>query len=134
MVNTLNIPGLGRLEIIETYAYYDEPVLFSCKNVLNQFYFVVAADENDRYETWLYVRVSNERLNLIRKGKIDLHDAFACSEDGTVLQVRFPYDKQLVPKIDPVETKQISMELLPIPGECLDYEDDIILFITKCLE
>lgn len=32
MADILNIPSLGRLEIIETYAYYDQPVLFSCKN------------------------------------------------------------------------------------------------------
>ena len=28
----LNITGLGRLEIVETYEYYDQPVLFSCKS------------------------------------------------------------------------------------------------------
>ena len=52
-------------------------------------YLAVAADENDQHETWLYARVSSERLNRIRSGAIDLHDAFADTEDGHLLQVRF---------------------------------------------
>ena len=126
MVNTLNIPSLGKLEIIETYAYYDEPILFSCQNALGHIYLVVAADENDQYETWLYARVTIERLNLIRCGKIDLHNAFADSEDGSLLQIGFPYGDQTEPKIESVQSNQISEDMLPIPGECLDFETDIL--------
>lgn len=125
MFNTLNIPDLGKLEIVETYAFYDEPVLFSCQNTLSRLYLVVAADENEQNETWLYAEVSTERLNLIRSGSIDLHDAFAVTEDGRVLQVRFPHDPQSEPKIEYVQSEQISKDMLPIPGECLDYEKDI---------
>ena len=92
MDDLLNIPMLGRLEIVETFAYYDQPVLFSCKNAAGHLYLVVAADENDYYETWLYAGVSKERLNLIRSGAIDLHDAFADPEDGFLVQARVPYD------------------------------------------
>ena len=125
MFNTLNIRDLGKLEIVETYAFYDEPVLFSCQNTLGRLYLVVAADENDQNETWLYAEVSTERLNLIRSGSIDLHDAFADTEDGRVLQVRFPHNAQSDPKIEYVQSEQISKDMLPIPGECLDFEKDI---------
>ena len=94
MADILNIPGLGKLEIVEVYIYYDQPVLFSCKNAAGHLYLVLAADENDQYETWLYAAVSVERLNHIRSGAIDLHDAFADSEDGFLLQVIVPYDDQ----------------------------------------
>ena len=137
MFNTLNIPNLGKLEIVETYAFYDEPVLFSCKNTVGRLYLVVAADENDQNETWLYAEVSTERLNLIRSGLIDLHDAFADTEDGSVLQVRFPYDDQTEPKIESVQSEQISEDMLPIPGECLDFEIDIfpvLKDVKKCDE
>ena len=83
----LNIPELGKLEIIEIYDYYDQPILFACKNAAGHFYFVVAADEDEQHETWLYVEVSLERLNLIRSGTIDLHDAFAYPERDCVFQV-----------------------------------------------
>lgn len=38
MVNILNIPELGKLEIVEIYEYYDQPVLYSCKNAMGHFY------------------------------------------------------------------------------------------------
>ena len=120
MADILNIPSLGRLEIIETYTYYDQPVLFSCKNAAGHLYLVVAADENDQYETWLYAGVSPERLNHIRSGAIDLHDAFADPEDGFLFQVIVPYDNQSPLQIEPVQSNQISKDMLPMPGERLD--------------
>ena len=123
MVDTLNIPTLGKLEIVETYAYYDEPILFSCKNAAGHLYLVVAADENEAYETWLYAEVSAERLNSIRSGAIDLHDAFAKTEDGQILQVKFPYDNSL-PESDSVQSNQISDDMLPEPGECLEFQSE----------
>lgn len=121
MVDTLNIPALGKLEIVETYAYYDEPILFSCKNAAGDLYFVVAADENEVYETWLYAEVSAKRLNAICSGAIDLHDAFANTEDGRILLVKFPYDRSL-PESDFVQSNQISEDMLPQPGECLEFQ------------
>lgn len=38
MVQILEIPELGKLEIIEVYEYYDQPVLFSCKNAADHLY------------------------------------------------------------------------------------------------
>ena len=133
MVDTLKVPDLGRLEIVETYAYYDEPVLFSCKNAAGQFYLVVAADENDQYETWLYAKVSIERLNLIRSDLIDLHDAFADTEDGSVFQVRFSYD-QTEPILESVQSNQISEDMLPIPGEYLELETDTLPLLSNAEE
>ena len=124
MFDTLNIPSLGRLEIVETYAYYDQPVLFSCKNSKDHLYLVIAVDENDQYETWLYAKVSVERLNLVRSGAIDLHDAFADPEDGRLLQVRFSYDAPTSPQIESIEANQVSEDMLPLPGECLDLETE----------
>ena len=126
MFDTLNIPSLGRLQIIETYAYYDQPVLFSCKDATGHLYLAVAADENDQHETWLYVRVSSERLNCIRSGAIDLHEAFADTEDGHLLQVKFPYASPTGPQIESIKANQVSEDMLPIPGECLDLKIEIL--------
>ena len=120
MADILNITGLGRLEIVETYVYYDQPVLFSCKSAAGHLYLAVAADKNDKHETWFYVGVSAERLNLIRSGTIDLHDAFADPEDGFLLQEIIPYDDQTQPRMEPIEPDQISEDMLPIPGERLN--------------
>ena len=49
-----NISELGKLEIIEIYDYYDQPILFACKNAAGHLHLVVAADE--------FVRKSRENL------------------------------------------------------------------------
>ena len=127
----LNIADLGRLEIIEIYDYYDQPILFACKNAAGHLYLVVAADENDHYETWLYVRVSAERLNLIRSGTIDLHDAFADSENGHLLQVKFSYNNPTSPQIEHLESNQIPEDMPPTPGECLELETETSPVFSK---
>ena len=124
MADILNIPSLGKLEIVETYAYYDQPVLFSCRNAAGHLYLVVAADENDQYDTWLYAGVSAERLNHIRSGAIDLHDAFADPEDGFLFQVIAPYSNQNPLQIEAIRPDQISEDMLPMPGECLNLETE----------
>ena len=130
MADILNITGLGRLEIVETYVYYDQPILFSCKSAADHLYLVVAADKNDECETWLYVRVSVERLNLIRSGVIDLHDAFAKPEDGFLLQEIIPYDDQTQPRMESIQPDQVSEDMLPTPGESLDLETEMPLVLS----
>ncbi len=120
-----------QLEIIEIYDYYDQPILFACKNAADHLHLVVAADENDQHETWLYVRVSAERLNLIRSGTIDLHDAFADSENGHLLQVKFSYDNPASPQIEHLESNQIPEDMLPTPGECLNLETETFPMLSK---
>ena len=127
----LNIADLGKLEIIEIYDYYDQPILFACKSAAGHLYLVVAADEDDHYETWLYVRVSAERLNLIRSGTIDLHDAFANSENGHLLQVKFSYNNPTSSQVQHLETNRIPKDMLPTPGERLDLETETSPVFSK---
>ena len=134
MDDLLNIPMLGKLEIVETYAYYDQPVLFSCQNAAGHLYLVVAADENDRHDTWLYAGVSGERLNLIRSGAIDLHDAFADPEDGHLFQATIPYDTQTEIEIDPILPNQVSEDMFPVPGERLDLKTDTLPVLSNSKE
>ncbi|MDE0013749.1 MAG: hypothetical protein OXU36_21590 [Candidatus Poribacteria bacterium] len=126
MLDILNIPELGKLEIVEVYEYYDQPVLYSCKNASGHFYLVVAAAEDDQFLTWLCVAVSIERLNLIRSGKIDLHDAFVNSENPHAIQVRVPYEEETSVQTDFTYSSQIPEDMLPVSGECLDFETEIL--------
>ena len=134
MVNILNIPELGELEIVEIYEYYDQPVLYSCKNASGHYYLVVAAAEDDQFLTWLCVAVSTERLNLIRSGKIDLHDAFADSENRYAIQVRVPYQKHAPVQTDFIQSDQIPEDMLPLPGECLDIEIETLPVVSNVEE
>lgn len=125
MADILNITGLGKLEIVETYIYYDQPVLFSCKSAAGHLYLGVAADKNDERETWLYVGVSAERLNFVRSGVIDLHNAFAEPEDGFLLKETVPYDETL-PQMESIHPDQISEDMLPMPGERLNLKTETL--------
>ena len=131
MVDILNIPELGKLEIVEIYEYYDQPVLYSCKNASGHFYLVVAAAEDDQFLTWLCVAVSTERLNLIRSGKIDLHDAFAYPENPYAIQIRVPYDEHASVQTDLIQSNQIPEDMLPMPGECLDLQTDTLPVLSN---
>ena len=46
---------LGKLELIEVYEFYDQPILFSCRNASDAIFMGVFADEDDDFETWLYI-------------------------------------------------------------------------------
>ena len=130
----LNIPELGKLEIVEIYEYYDQPVLYSCKNAMGHLYLVVAADEDDQYLTWLCVAVSTERLNRIRSGKVDLHDAFAYPESAYVVQVKVPYNKHASTKVDFIPSNLIPEDMLPVSGEYLDLEIERLPMISDAEE
>ena len=134
MLDILNIPELGKLEIIEVYEYYDQPVLYSCKNASGHFYLVVAAAEDAQFLTWLCVAASTERLNLIRSGKIDLHDAFVNSENPYAIQVRVPYEEHASVQTDFIQSNQIPEDMLPMPGECLDLETEILPVLSDTEE
>ena len=134
MDDLLNNRVLGRLEILETFEYYDQPVLFSCKNAAGHLHLVVAADENDQNETWLYAGVSEERLNLIRSGAIDLHDAFADPEDGFLVQAIVPYDNQTEIQIDSIPPNQVPEDMFPVPGERLDLKIDTLPVLSNSKE
>ena len=134
MLDILNIPELGKLEIVEVYEYYDQPVLYSCKNASGHFYLVVAAAEDDQFLTWLCVAVSTERLNLIRFGKIDLHDAFADSENPYAIQVRVPYEEHASVQTDFIQSNQIPEDMLPLSGEHLDIETEILPVLSDVEE
>ena len=134
MADILNITGLGKLEIVEIYVYYDQPVLFSCKSAAGHLYLGVAADKNDECETWLYVGISAERLNLVRSGAIDLHDAFAEPEDSFLLQEIVPYDGQTQPRLELIQPDQISEDMLPTAGERLELETDTLPILKNSEE
>ena len=59
-----------RLETLEIYVYYDEPVLFSCKNSAGEKFLAVALEEG-----WGYIPISEEALTDIKSGNVDLLSA-----------------------------------------------------------
>lgn len=91
MYNILNNPQLGELEVIEVYEYFNMPLLFSCKNLVDSFYVALCADDLPEHDMWLYTEISLKRLNLLRFGLINVHDVFAKPEMGRLLKATIPH-------------------------------------------
>ncbi len=123
MSNILNIPELGELEIVEIYDYFNVPILFSCRNSVSHLYIVIFADHSPEYETWLYVEVSLMRLNLIRSGKVNLHDAFAKPEMGRLLKAMIPHSSSAEFNSEYVTPDQLHSDVFPPVDEYLNLGD-----------
>ncbi|MBI5668432.1 hypothetical protein FBR06_10570 [Betaproteobacteria bacterium PRO4] len=113
---------LGKLEIIEIYEHYDQPLLFACRNASDNLYLVVLEDEEDEFENWLYASMSPARFAQVRSGGIDLYNAFKNAEDGFVFLVKLYRDRQIPSVITKVPTDQLQDEQLPESGEALNLE------------
>ena len=110
---------LGELEIVDVYEFYDRPLLFSCINALGIHYLVVLADVDDETETWLYASVSPARLQDVRSGGVDLHDAFGLTEDQTIFVVRQGRTDSCLKEINRVACESLIEDWLPSPGAIL---------------
>ena len=93
----------------------------------------VFADEDDNFETWLYIGVSPHRFNQIRSGAIDLHDTFSEVEDGIIYQIKVPHDEQ-IPESMPISATQIPDDMLPLPGEFINLETPTLPELDEDIE
>ena len=124
---------LGKLELIEVYEFYDQPILFSCRNASDAIFIGVFADEDDNFETWLYVGVSPHRFKQIRSGVIDLHDVFSQAEDGIVNQIKVFHDEHM-PLSMAIPASEIPNDMLPLPGEFINLETPTLPELDEDLE
>lgn len=108
---------LGDPRIVEVIEYYDRPLLFVCKNNLGRLYLAVLADDTGDIESWLYVEMSPTRWQRVRRGNIDLHDALAKAESGTVYRVYCESQTGRVSTLGRVNCEEIQETEIPVPGE-----------------
>lgn len=134
MSNILNVPELGELEIVEVYDYFNVPILFSCRNSVSHLYIVLFADHSPEYETWLYAEVSLMRLNLIRSGKVNLHDAFSKPEMGRLLKAMIPHNNSGELNSEYITPDQLHSDVFPPVDEYLNLEDTPLFAQTNLVE
>ncbi len=124
------LTNLGKLEIIEVYVYYDQPCLFSCKNLTGHIFLAVWIDETEVEDIWLYVPISKQRFQSIRSGEIDLRDAFLKSEDSFVYKVIIPQEN-LPSLVETIQSDRLNEDWLPVAGEYLECELQELNVLTK---
>jgi hypothetical protein len=109
----------GSLVLIETYEFYDGPKLFACRNAIGQIYFGLWVGSDRESENYWLVPASQERLEFLRSGGLDLATAFADPELG------FLYLCKVTPSNGSTETtallaEQLDRNLFPEAGERLN--------------
>jgi len=67
-------PSGGPLEIRETLIEYDGPQVFVARNVANAVFVAIHGPDTDGVDTWLFVRVSPNRLGQLKNSSITLRE------------------------------------------------------------
>lgn len=116
---------LGKLRIIEIYEFYNTPVLFACKNKTGHVFLVVWLDETDAADVWLYTPISPSRFTMVRRGEIDLHEAFMQPEDEIALQVTVYKDLSRMADITLIPANDLNPDWAPARGEYLKIPEEL---------
>lgn len=103
---------LGDLGLDETFVFYDGPRLFTCRSLTDQRYLVAWAEEGETSDRWLYVPVSQNRLNLIRSGGVTVRSAFLQPE-GFVYVVTIADDDETAESVEPISPSALPDNWLP---------------------
>jgi hypothetical protein len=117
---------LGNLKMMEVYVEFNGARLFSCRNQVGQIFLAVWVDEEEEFNLWLYALVSLQKLNSIRSGNIDLHDAFESTEDGFIYEVNLNCSNGLY-EVKKVFCSEVEEECLPLQDSFLRCEAELVL-------
>lgn len=83
---------IGELLITDVLASYDGPRLFVCVSQSSQTYLALWVGDDEDSERWLYVAISQIRLDAVRTGRIALRQAFLEPEDGWLWEFSYVFD------------------------------------------
>lgn len=119
MSTDIKLPFWKQLSIIEVYTFYDRPVLYCAQSETDRKYIILLADESDTSEDWLYVEISNSRLNQIRSGRLTLRSAFTNAETGSLLRVNIPANLEEKVTFKHVSANELDLSELPNEDERL---------------
>lgn len=112
-------PQIGEVDLVEAYEFYDEPVLFICRDRTDLLYLAVLSDETPSHKTWLLTALSPRRFSQLRTGELDLYSAFADAERGQVYRARLPRTPDDAPTVEWVPSTELTDKELPLVGERL---------------
>ncbi|MBK1718110.1 DUF6575 domain-containing protein [Thiocystis violacea] len=115
----ISFPQIGDMELVEVCEFYDEPVLFVCRDLTELLYLAVLSEQTSDHKTWLLTALSPRRLAQLRSGEVDLYAAFKQAERGQVYKARIARASDESPIATWIPCAQLTDEALPVPGEHL---------------
>jgi hypothetical protein len=127
----LEIPYLGRLEILEVYDAYDEPCLFAASNNVGHIFLLVLIDEDEDVKIWLCAPLSQCRFNYIRSGGIDLRDAFEKAEGGNCFIIKIDSSGARNPVVEEISVSMLAPSMLPLRGETISLQTETLPALSE---
>lgn len=113
------LPEIEKTSIVEVYVHYDRPLLYTCQNRAGQKFICVLAEEDDEdNEVWLYAPMSQRRFEMVRSGGIDLKTAFSSSETGYAYVIKVKHTGET--DSDTIPNERIPVFWLPKIGHKLN--------------
>jgi len=125
MLNSfLQVDLLGKLYIEDIFLFYEEPLLFSCKNLLGHVFLANCIDLEEDNKTWLLLPITPYKLLQLKKGTVSVYDAFKNPEEYQLWRVTldpehsygvatFMNHNELTPEDLPTEDAYIEIEDIP---------------------
>jgi len=106
---------LGNLKLLKTYEYFDEPLLFSCKNEKEEIYiFTLTDDDYEKSERlWLGVLISESRLLMAEDNDLSLYHLYTLPENKLIVFVYASRVNNIEPNVQFVTASRVDDDLLP---------------------
>ncbi|WP_299492911.1 DUF6575 domain-containing protein [Acaryochloris sp. IP29b_bin.137] len=123
MINFPRDTILGELYELEVFVEFNGARLFSCQNKIGQIFLVLWSAEEEDFDLWLYLIISEYKLKQIRYGNEDVQQAFLNPEYGFLYKVIFSFQENQF-SAEPISSEQISQEWLPLPRTYLDCDEE----------
>ncbi len=112
---------LGELDIFEIYEYLDGPRLFAARNNIGTMYLVYWFDETEDATGWLYLPISETKLNGLRRKTITLNTAFNDPETDYYIVYTGVHPEN--DTATPIVPNDINTEFFPPEGYYIEYVD-----------
>jgi hypothetical protein len=125
-----DLPSIGRLEILDVFAYHDGPRLFTARNRAGHLFLVEWASADDGKDVWLLAPLSLSRYRSLASRQIDFRSVFVGAETG------FVYEAEVSRRGAPVKVASIAADtipevLLPEKDERVDEEESAAIPMSQ---
>lgn len=108
------IPDLTPCEV---FSYYDGPKFYSCRDKGGQLFIIYWVDQDEKSNSWLYLKISNDRYTLLKNGNITILNSLSHPEEGFAYLVK-TYGANY--SVEEIEASEILEEWLPDATDTLD--------------
>ena len=104
----------------QVLQYYDGPRLILQKSQAGQLYLAWWSDTDDSIDRWIYLPLSEARLQAILSGEIPSLDGLSNPEDGHLFVVDMDLDTDSIVQTILTDASALLGDALPLPGARLN--------------